>query len=227
MAIGGKLFCSEADFQFSLGWELQKLLPNAQLLFEKEVNIGYVDIIVIWGGKWHYIELKYHTAFCDTTSLGLPLHLKKQSAQDILRYDYLNDINRIQRIAVKSKSSFGGGYAIVLTNDRLLYEIPRRSAASALDALFRIHDRRGSTASYLFPVPGRVAWNNAAKPLSHWTKKGPRSRIFTLPTINTDWEPYCSFTDLNNVPQDFRFLINEVISVKPHSGVKKNGLCGD
>ena len=121
MAIIGKLFCSEADFQFSLGWELHRLLPNAQLLFEKEVNVGYVDIIVIWNGKWYFIELKYHTSLCDTMTLGLPLHLKNQSAQDILRYDYLYDINRIQRIAANMEEVYGGGYAIVLTNDRLIY----------------------------------------------------------------------------------------------------------
>lgn len=210
MANGGKLFCSEADFQFSLGWELNKILPNAQLLFEKEVNVGYVDIIVIWNGKWYYIELKYHTSLCDTTSLGLPLHLKNQSAQDLLRYDYLYDIFRIQRIAANKKDNYGGGYAIVLTNDKLLYGIPRSSATNSLDALFRIHDRRGCPAHNSFPVPGKVIWNNAAKPSDHWTKSGNRCGVFTLSTINTDWEMYCNFNDLNNVPQDFRYLINEV-----------------
>ncbi len=211
MAIIGKLFCSEADFQFSLGWELHRLLPNAQLLFEKEVNVGYVDIIVIWNGKWYFIELKYHTSLCDTITLGLPLHLKNQSAQDILRYDYLYDINRIQRIAANMEEVYGGGYAIVLTNDRLIYGSPNSSSARALDSLFRIHDRRGLSASSSFPIPGKVIWKNAAKPTTHWTKSGQRSNVFTLPTINTDWEKYCFFTDSNNVPQDFRYLINEVL----------------
>lgn len=206
------IFCSEADFQFALAWEIKNLCPNAQIFLEKAVNVNndtyYVDLIVVWENKYFFIELKYQTSSFSTIDvLGLPLNLKGQAAEDLMRYDYLKDILRLYKIANSHPINFGGGYAIILSNDKLMYEAPKAFKRS-LDCFFRIHDRRGFL-NDRFPVPGAVVWNNATKGSSHWTRKPLRNLIFVLPLINTEWDTYLSIKS-NQKKQEFKFLINEV-----------------
>ena len=214
LAASNRVFCSEADFQFALAWELQRI-PGAQIFLESGVPVGqdtfYVDIIVDLNGKRYYIELKYQTSLCKTSFSGFPINLKNQSAQDIMRYDYLKDINRLLTIKKWQERDFGGGYAVILTNDRLMYNVPRSSTKTPLDFKFRIHDRRGlPEEKNIYPVPGDVNWNNANKSQDHWTKTGPR-KDFSLPMkINTNWEQYLKITDNNGKEQDFKYLINVV-----------------
>ena len=59
-----KIFHSEADFQFSMAWELQQILPDAKVRLEycppfaREMHI---DIYVIDENRTYPIELKYKT----------------------------------------------------------------------------------------------------------------------------------------------------------------------
>ena len=166
-----------------------------------------IDIIIVEQGKYYYIELKYQTSEL-TLGSGMPLLLKQQAAEDLKRYDYLWDIYRLCDIAKNYPYSFGGGFAIILTNDHLMYDAPSTSKAT-LDSNFRIHDRRipcGGT----WPVPGIVSWNNAGLSSSHWTKTSARKCSFTVPTISTDWEDYCNIMDSNGMQHKFKYLINEV-----------------
>ena len=160
LAAANRVFCSEADFQFSLAWELQRLLPGASIFLEKGVSVPpdtyFVDIVVEFGGKNYYIELKYHTSTCNWHFRGTPIRLKNQGAQDLLRYDYLKDIYRLQKIKnICEKGGFAGGFAVILTNDRFVYDAPS-SFKKTLDCGFRIHDRRGTRVSK-YPVPGLVS----------------------------------------------------------------------
>ena len=56
-----KVFHSEADFQFSLAWELQKILPNAKIrleycpIFDGDMHI---DIYIVDDGKSYPINVK-------------------------------------------------------------------------------------------------------------------------------------------------------------------------
>ena len=216
LADNGRLFCSEADFQFALAWELQEILSSAHILLEFGVDVitrsspsicdtFYVDIVVVLDEKRYYIELKYHTSKCNYSYCGYQIRLKNQGAQDLLRYDYLKDIDRLLTISKTDEGSFGGGYAIVLTNDKLIYETPWSVSKKVLDYFFRIHERVGSRTQE-YPIPGgTVLWNNKTKGEGHWTTKGSRAAKLKLPqSINTRWDMY--FTDR----QDFRYLINEI-----------------
>ena len=221
LANNKRIFCSEADFQFALAWEIQNLRPNAQILLENGIQTScgyyYVDIVVIENGLRYFIELKYQTARCAIKTPIMSFVLKEHAAEDLMRYDYLWDLHRLYTIKCQ-KPDFGGGYAIILSNDRLMYQVPSRKRAKTLDAFFRIHERPlGKTG--LYPIPGLVAWNNANKPSSHWTNHGNRIKTFTLPPINTHWNDYLAFTDSDGNPQLFKYLINEVVPTCSNNGL--------
>lgn len=215
LANNNRVFCSEAEFQFALSQKIQSLLPNAVIVLEKAIavyngayNINYyVDIVIKDNNQYHYIELKYQTSECNAKdAFGGTMVLKNQAAEDLMRYDYLKDILRLYDIAINHPARFGGGFAILLSNDKLMYKAPP-IYRNTLDYQFRIHDRRGVIKDP-YPIPGKVTWKSMRS--DHWTKKGERSLVFTLPTISTNWDTYLQFVDINGKNQDFKYLINEV-----------------
>lgn len=232
LANNKRIFCSEADFQFALAWEIQKHRPNAQILLENGIRTScgyyYIDIVVIKNGLRYFIELKYQTARCAIKTPIMSFVLKEQAAEDLMRYDYLWDLHRLYTIKCQ-KPDFGGGYAIILSNDRLMYQAPSRKSTKTLDAFFRIHERPlGKTG--LYPIPGLVAWNNGNKANQvppHWTYHGSRAKLFSLPPINTHWNDYLAFTDSDGNPQLFKYLINEVGPTCSNNGPALIGdICG-
>lgn len=126
-------FCSEADFQFALGWELKEMYPEIEIRFEYLYETKYIDIWIEVGNDIYPIELKYKTK----TDASMP-DLKYHGAQDFGRYDYLHDIKRIEDISL-SLDSFKRGFAIFLTNDDA-YLNPGREGA--MDELFWICENR-------------------------------------------------------------------------------------
>lgn len=208
------VFCSESDFQFSFALELKRVVPTSSIFLEKCIctNSGtyYIDLVFVLNNYSYYIEFKYQTSRCLTSYSRFCIDLKDQGAQDLLRYDYLKDIHRLQDIYNNNPVFFGGACAIVLTNDRLLYKEPTKYDSKVLDYNFRIHDRMSS--KYPYPVPGLVSWNNTLKSGQHWTKNGKRKQSFNVPIIQTNWTLYMSFKDNNNINQDFRYLANYVPS---------------
>jgi len=85
-------FCSEADFQFALGWKIQKRFPNAEIRFEcpvtREGESIKVDIIVNLGGNLFPIELKWK--------------LERHKADPINRGMMFHDIDRLGSLQVKN-----------------------------------------------------------------------------------------------------------------------------
>lgn len=142
LKIKQKIFHSEADFQFSLAWELQKLLPYAKIRLEycppfaREMHI---DIYVIDEDGTYPIELKYKSKTIETISDNEYFKLKNHGAQDTGRYDYLYDIWRIERMK-KLDKNFKAGYAVMLTNDASYWKIPISN--KTVDSAFRIHEGR-------------------------------------------------------------------------------------
>ena len=93
-------FHSEADFQHALAWQIKRELDSEVRL---EVPYGgssdnkYLDIWLPDEGV--AIELKYFTRKPDPRKRAVHLNnesfaLRDQGAQDIRRYDFLNDIQR-------------------------------------------------------------------------------------------------------------------------------------
>lgn len=209
---GKRIFCSEADFQFSLAWEIMQICKGALVYLEDGIQVNgqtyYVDIIVVIKAKKYYIELKYQTSECSyTNALGSVIQLKEEAAEDLMRYNYLNDINRLLTIKQSLSGDFGGGYAIILSNDTRMYKRPSQNRTRALDHDFRIHER-GKNGDQAFPIPGIVKWNNTNP--KHWTNMNSKyNKQFYLPPINTKWEHFLT-VNYNNKEQEFKYLINSV-----------------
>ena len=185
-------FWSEADFQFALAWELQQLLPQANIYLERcfsSLNY-YVDIWIEENDYIYPIELKYKTAKASITQNGNQIVLKNHSAMDFGCYDYLKDIHRIENIAVHT-AKFKNGYAIMLTNDSAYYKSTSRT--SAYDN-FKIYQgaKRG----------GMLTWGQTQKGTTFVC--GSRTNFALSKSYTMNWHPY------NNGANGFQYLISEV-----------------
>ena len=180
-------FCSEADFQFNLAWRIKEEIPDANVILEypiREKNKNkYIDIYVSHNNKEHFIELKYKTKSEEIERYGNKFILANQSAQDVGRYSFCKDIERLE--SMKNKNSTN--YAIFLTNDTA-YCIDNDNMKS-LDTLFRIH--QGKT------LNGILNWNTDKK--EHWTAD--------YPPINIKGAYKCDWKGSNSK----KYLILEVI----------------
>lgn len=113
------MFHSEADFQLAFGWLLQRRFPGADVRLEWRAPLSdrrlYLDIYLdVDGEKWG-LELKYKTRPIATNVRGELFELKSHGAQDLGRYDYLRDVERIETL--KGFGLIDAGAAILLTND--------------------------------------------------------------------------------------------------------------
>ncbi|MEI6877063.1 MAG: hypothetical protein WCL50_18265 [Spirochaetota bacterium] len=119
LATTRSIFHSEADFQFSLAWELQRLYPSLAIRLEwrpgTNLGIDHVDILLIEASMRYGIELKYKTRAFEGTVGDEHYSLKNQAAQDCGRYDFVADIGRLETL--KRKGKIDSGFAIFLTND--------------------------------------------------------------------------------------------------------------
>ncbi len=98
----------------------------------------YLDIWCAYEDGIMAIELKYKTRKLHVNVEEEIFNLLDQSAQDIGRYDFLKDIQRLERIVFDRNDI--AGYAVFLTNDSAYWITPRNS--NTVDASFRIHQGR-------------------------------------------------------------------------------------
>ncbi len=115
------------------------------------------------------IELKYKTRGLEVTVGGEDFHLLDQSAQDLARYDYLKDIQRLERVLSTNRII---AYAIFLTNDSAYWKEPINS--QTVDASFRIHQGRNAT--------GELRWGTKPQKVQLTEGKSPSSS--EVPTIS-------------------------------------------
>ena len=117
------IFYSEADFQFALGWLIQKNYPAYKVRFEYKPTFDsdmHIDILVITDDqKWIPIELKYKTKKTQEPIIwnNEEYNLSNHSAKDQSCYRYVKDIQRIETVAMHEPLRFIEGYAVMLTND--------------------------------------------------------------------------------------------------------------
>jgi hypothetical protein len=173
------LFHSEADFQHAFAWEIQQRLPNASVRLELPIQVEnqflHIDVWVTHQNQVLAVELKYKTRALSVEVDGEQYHLKSQSAQDIGRYDFIKDIQRIERISTASKSFMG--YAILLTNDSAYWKKPAN--LNSVDANFRINDGRN--------LEGIFNW---AESTSIGTKKNREQSLVLKNKHLVRWENY-------------------------------------
>ena len=149
------IFHSEADFQHALAWEIHSEDPQRQVRLE--FNAFPVDdkpmVLDIWlPDEKIAVELKYPKRELSTVWRGEPYILKNSGAQDIQRYDFLKDIQRLETVVAKNVARTG--HVILLSNEPLYWGPPYHGWQSRIDAEFRIHE--GQTMS------GERGWSSQA-----------------------------------------------------------------
>jgi len=101
-----------------------------------------IDIVLHYGKDIIPIELKYCTKEADIDSTGGVI-LKNQGAEDIRRYDFIKDVQRIETIrkeCSRARYRFVCGFAVLLTNSHLFWK--KRDCGRCCDRAFRIHEGR-------------------------------------------------------------------------------------
>ena len=179
LAIKRPIFHSEADFQHGLAWEIHQELPACSIRLE--FKPPYLDdrlYLDIWTPNEEAtlaVELKYKTRGLRIKVAGETFDLLNQSAQDVGRYDFCKDIQRLEQIV--SKRSNVTGYAILLTNDSAYWSQPRSDRT--VDASFRIHQGRILT--------GDLRWGANA---SRGTMRSREEPISIKGVYELDWKDY-------------------------------------
>ena len=188
-------FYSEADFQFSLAWELKTLLPNANIYLERyEPTFNYyVDIWIEENGEFFPIELKYKTKEDNVVINGQSIILKNHSAIPLGSYDYLKDIHRIENLS--QLPGFKRGFAVMLTNEPMYYGT--NTTASAYN-MFKICDGLTKQANVT------MNWGLTNKQTPFQATKG-REPFALKNTYQMQWNSY------NNIYKyEFKYIINEI-----------------
>lgn len=187
------IFHSEADFQHALAWQIHLLKPDAKIRLEKPLSVKdnriYVDIYLELGDQIHIIELKYKTRDCQVTVKGEEFNLFYQGATDLGRYDYLKDIQRLEKI---TRNDGMQGHAVFLTND-YLYWRPREDD-STIDTEFRIGEG--------VRLSGKREWRYEFSP---GTVVGREDPIMLKKEHELTWDDYSDIQDVR-----FRYLTVEV-----------------
>lgn len=191
------LFHSEADFQHALAWQIQQLLPDAKIRLElplKGETRRYLDIAVQDGADRVLIELKYKTRSFRVRASDEEFILRDQGAQDVGRYDFLKDIERLETMLAEQVGN--RGYAILLSNDHGYWTQAR---SHTVDAAFRLHEES--------LLSGTRHWdqNTAAG-----TMRGREAPIRLRDKYHNRWRDYSQVTE--GVGGQFRYLLHEVRS---------------
>ncbi len=181
------VFHIEADFQHALAWQIQTDFPQLDIRFEyKPQNISDRMFVDLWikdeSGNNFAIELKYKTRKFEETVHDEKFKLMDQSAQDLGRYDYLKDVERLEKIVSNHKNTIG--FAIILTNDSGYWNTPQSS--DTVDANYRIFD--GKT------IHGKLEW---AEHASSGTTSGRTKPLEILGDYFMDWKDYSQIGDSN------------------------------
>ena len=187
LAARRKLFHSEADFQHALAWQIHMANPSRQVRLEfdpfpDEETAMRLDIWLPTEGI--PIELKYPRQQLDTVWNG-ERYVLKLGAPDVERYDYLNDIQRLERVVKEYGTNVG--YAILLTNNRGFWESPSSGWKATGDAAFRIHNGRR--------LPAEMAWSDRA---AEGTTKNRQSPIRLAGAYAMDYREYSELPDARN-----------------------------
>jgi hypothetical protein len=208
-----KVFFSESDFQFALAWEIQRHYAKKNIeadirleycFQDKDDNKNkYIDIIVKLENTIYPIELKYKTlSFLNEKTKSRTVkdyneyyNLKNQGAQDLGRYDYLKDIQRIEQFSKNKdyEKDFECGYAILLTNDISYWD---NDKANCVDVQFSLKDNR--------TTPKKMSWENAGK----GTTKGRENPIELNNKYTIKWNEYSKFKEIKN--GEFKYCLNVI-----------------
>ncbi len=128
----------EEQLQLDLAWELKKFFGNdAEIYLEYAVSgqgkRRYYDIVIESESELIPIELKFKTKAVEGYEYS------NHAAQDLGRYDFWRDVERIESFGKKFGRKFKNGYAILVTNDTPYWN---RSGEGRLYEQFSTKDQR-------------------------------------------------------------------------------------
>ncbi|MFC5648608.1 hypothetical protein ACFPYJ_05600 [Paenibacillus solisilvae] len=159
----------------------------------RELGTEKIDIWAEKGSKTIIIEVRYKTALLQTVYLGKQVDLKNQAAQDVSRYDFLKDLEKVERV-VSSRPSVKG-YALLITNDHLYWQHPKKT--NSVDGDFHIYNGR--------KVTGICSWKEGA---SNGTTSGREAAIHLTDHYQLKWQLYLELGMKKN--EQFQALLVEV-----------------
>ena len=186
------IFHSEADFQFALAWQIHKMTPDCKVRLEKPFTIGgdkksrHLDIWL--PNTSTAIELKYGHRYFGVKHDGETFTLR-DGATDLSRYEFVKDIQRIEKVVEKCGRSVPG-YAVLLAND-YLYWTPGK--AGNIDEDFYLHEGRNLT--------GTMYWSKNSK------DKDKKNPLALTRSYELRWKDYSA---LRGQYGRFRYLAVEV-----------------
>ncbi len=176
-----KVFHSEADFQHALAWHIHQTMPKSQIRLEFPVPAErrkmYVDLYL--PEQKTVIELKYVTRSLVLEHNGESFALRNQGAQDQKRYDFLYDVQRLERMR-SVPGLCEAGHAVLLTNDPLYWNPPGRQGT--VDSAFRVHEGQ--------EIQGKLEWTDEVSP---GTKKDREKPIQLKGPYCLRWQDYSDF----------------------------------
>lgn len=201
-----RVFHHEADFQHALAWQFHQQHSDARLRLERRFageefpgspGEVYIDIWIEKADIAIPVELKYkpdafHGKWGDES-----FDLRRHSAQDVSRFDFINDIARIETVVDTQDCEQGA--VILLTNDHLYWQPPTRN--DVVDYEFRINEGK--------ILEGKLSWS---EDVGEGTVGQKRDQPIKLDkTYELNWRDY-EYT----IPADpdgsneFRYLLVEV-----------------
>ena len=195
------VFHSEADFQHALAWRIHEMWPNERVRLEYKPfkpEKMYLDICLPEMGV--ALELKYPTQELTVVHEGETFALRWHSAQDVRRYDFLKDIQRLERLEKLSEQRAPqAGFAILLTNDPSYWKPwkpPQRRHPN--DEAFRLHEGEKKE--------GKMAWSKQA---GAGTTIGRRAPIRLKGSYGLEWKPYATVRE--GKYREFRYLAVQTV----------------
>lgn len=185
------IFRVERDFQNSLSEYIVESTLESEFSLEFPSFRNENKRLDIWLPKAQtLIELKYKTQKLHIRNNGKFFDLKNQSADDLARYDFLKDIQRLERAVEEGTAKYG--FAIILTNDSLYWRPSQTGRRTGFDE-FRIHEGKR--------VTGRMVWGPTAGP---GTRKGREEPIHLKGSYTLNWRDYSRLGAERNAR--FRYL---------------------
>ena len=192
LALQRKAYHSEADFQHALAWELHKQFPDSSVWLERPLKANgkklHLDFLIQLQDKAIAVELKYKTRKLVIDAERESLSLADHGAQDLGRYDFIKDIERLENIT--SSLEHCDGIAILLTNDSAYWK-PRSRAT--VDEAFNLTE--GAT------LTGSLAWGDGA---SAGTKKNRERNLLLTGEYKLNWSDFSLINQEKN--GQFRYL---------------------
>jgi hypothetical protein len=132
------------------------------------------------------------------TWTGNPTPFAARDADDIGRFDFLKDVQRLE--SVTAQLSGVDGYAVLLTNARTYWQPPTRQAPA--DAQFRVHEG--------VVMCGNRAWGPGA---GSGTTKGREGPLVLRGSYAMQWQDYSEVAGIG--AGRFRYLVVHVVSPGP------------